>query len=125
MQSKRWEIEQRALCFAEGCASFCSPLLEKRETKRLAQRLVRAATAVDRGYRRVSTAGSRDEFILLIAPVARSAKRARTLFQALLDLKHTTIEEARSLLLEARALEAIFRPSLSTARKRRKAARAA
>lgn len=122
---KRWELEQRALRFARGCQTFCSPLLAKRETKRLAQRLLTAATAVDRGYRTVSTAGSRDEFIMLIAPVAKSARRARTILQDLLELRHTTIEDVRSLLLEARALEAVFRASLETARRRRKAQRAA
>jgi hypothetical protein len=94
------------------------------ETKRLAQRLSKAATAVSTGYAKVSIADSREAFISGMSVVARDAKGARALLQDFVALGHATIDEARSLILEARALEAIFRGSLKTARSRARAAAA-
>jgi len=71
----------------------------------------------------VSAAGSREGFVRGMSAVAQNAKRARALLQDFVALQHTTIDETRELILEARGLEAIFRASLNTARRRAAAAR--
>jgi len=121
MQHRALELRQRALRFAQAVQAFARGFLEKRQTKRLAQRLGNAVTAVDKGYRDVSAAECRDAFIAGMSCVVRNAKRARVILQDFVALKHATIEDVRSLILEARGLEAIFRASLNTARRRRKA----
>lgn len=123
MQQETWELQQRTARFSEAVAGLCRELLQKRATKRLAQRLSTATTAVDKGYRDVGAAGSREAFITGMSHVARNAKRARTILQDLVALNHVPIETAREPILEAHAFEAIFRACLKTARARRAAAR--
>lgn len=118
MQQKTRELQQRTLRFAAAVDVLCRHLVAKRSANRLAQRLATAATAVVTKYLNVCTAASREARIAGLADVLSSAKRARKILQDLVALNHVPIESARDPIHEARALEAIFKASLETARRR-------
>jgi hypothetical protein len=86
----------------------------------LSRRLIKASTAVDTGYRDVSSRID-DQFIKGMAAVARHAKKTRTLLQDLFDLRLIGFEVAKDLILEARSLEGIFMASLRSAKRRMRA----
>ena len=100
---------------------MCDRLPADASAQRTAKKLRAAAKAVVAGYKEVCASPSPEKFIAAISVVASQARRARAAVQMLLQLNHVTIEAARDLLLEARALEAIFRRSRETAKKHRRA----
>jgi hypothetical protein len=80
---------------------------------------MRAATGVDSEYRAACLAVSRSTFICCISSAARHARRSTDLLLDLVQQRHATIESARELMLESRALASIFQASAITARSRR------
>jgi hypothetical protein len=125
MQQRTWELQERTRRFAAAVDALCDRLPADPSAQRTAKKLRTAAKAVMVGYKDVSASPSPEKFIVGISVVASQAKRARASVQMLLQLNHVTIEAARDVLLEARALEAIFRRSRETAKKRRRARLAA
>jgi predicted TIM-barrel enzyme len=122
MRPKEWELRQRAGQFARVVARICGGLPDDPAARKLGRRVSVASTAVDTGYGAACVSKSAEQFIVSISEVARQAKRARTLLLALVQANQLSIETARALILEAKALESIFAASRNTA-KRRKTAR--
>ena len=121
MQQRTWELQDRTRRFAAAVDALCDRLPADPSAQRTAKKLRTAAKAVVVGYKDVCASPSPEKFIAGISIVATQAKRARASVQMLLQLNHVTIETARDVLLEARALEAIFRRSRETAKKHRRA----
>jgi hypothetical protein len=121
MQQKTWDLHDRTRRFAAGVAALCERLPADPGAQRTGQKLLAASRALVVGYTDVCASSTPEQFISGISEVAKQAKRARACVQMLLQLNHATIEACRDLLLEARALEAIFRASRTTAKQRRKA----
>jgi len=121
MQQRTWELHERTRRFAAAADALCDRLPADASAQRTAKKLRAAAKAVVVGYKDVCASPSPEKFIAGISIVASQARRARASVQMLLQLNHVTIEAARDLLLEARALEAIFRRSRETAKKHRRA----
>lgn len=121
MQQRTWELQERTRHFAAGAATLCERLPADPSAQRTGKKLLVASKAVVVGYKDVCASSTPEKFISGISEVAKQAKRARADVQMLLQLNHVTIEACRDLLLEARALEAIFRASRNTAKKRQKA----
>ena len=121
MQQRTWELHERTRRFAAAADALCDRLPADASAQRTAEKLRAAAKAVVAGYKEVCASPSPEKFIAGISLVASQARRARASVQMLLQLNHVTIEAARDVLLEARALEAIFRRSRDTARKRHQA----
>jgi four helix bundle protein len=117
MQDTTIELLQRTGAFAVAINAFCDRLPTEPGAQRIARKLRASSKAIAAGYQDVSVSRSPEEFITRISMVARQAKRARGHVQMLLQLNHVTIEATRDLLLEARALEAIFRKSRETAKR--------
>jgi hypothetical protein len=111
MQQTTLELQERTRRFAAGAAALCNRLPADPSAQRTAKKLLAASKALVVGYKDVCASASPEKFISGISVVAREAKRARGNLQMLLQLNHVTIESARDVLLEARALEAIFRAS--------------
>jgi len=121
MQQRTWELHERTRRFAAAADALCDRLPADASAQRTAKKLRAAANAVVVGYKDVCASPSPEKFIAGISIVASQAKRARASVQMLLQLNHVTIEAARDVLHEARALEAIFRRSRETAKKHRRA----
>src|SRR4051812_49142149 len=118
MQQTALELQERTRRFAAGAAALCNRRSPHPRAPRTAEKMLAAAKALVVGYKDVCASASPEKFISGISVVAREAKRARGNLQMLLQLNHVTIESARDVLLEARALEAIFRASRNTAKRR-------
>jgi len=121
MHQRACELQERTRRFHHAVFALCDRLPAEPDAQRVAARLRACCAAVVAGYSDVCASPSPEKFIAAIALVARQAKRAKAHLQMLLQLDHVTIESARDILLEARALEAIFRASSTTARKRQRA----
>jgi hypothetical protein len=119
MHQKTWELHERVGRFSRAVAGICAKLNDDLAARRVARRVSVEATAVDAGYRAACVSTSPEQFIVHIEAVARHAKRARALLQDMVQARFVSIYQARQLILEAKALEAIFRASRNTARRRR------
>ena len=117
MRETTWELQERTRRFATAVDRLCDRLPADHSAQRTAKKLRAAAKAIVVGYKDVCASPSPEKFIAGISVVASQTKRARACVQMLLQLNHVTIEAARDVLLEARALEAIFRKSRDTAKK--------
>jgi hypothetical protein len=118
MQPRTWELQERTRRFAAGVVTLYEELPADGSAQRTGKKLLAASRAVVAGYKDVCASPTPETFISGISVVARQAKQARACVQMLLQLNHVTIEACRDLLLEARALEAIFRASRNTAKQR-------
>ena len=121
MHQKEWELRERVGRFAQAVTRICGEWPGDPAAKKQARRVSVASTAVATGYGAACVAKSPEHFIASISAVARHAKRARASLLALVQANHLSIETARELILEAKALESIFTASRNTARRRKTA----
>ena len=119
MHEKTVDLLHRTRSFAVSVNSLCDRLPTEASAQRIGRKLRASVKAIAVGYKDVCVSRSPEEFMARISVVARESKRARAHVQMLLQLNHMTIEATRDVLLEARALEAIFRKSRDTAKRRR------
>lgn len=118
MQSRSWEIQERAARFGKNVARLCEQVTVTPSSQRIVRNLTTASAAMQTGYRDTCASSSPERFILRISAAARHAKRATACLVLLLELNHVSIEEAREVILEARGLQAIFTASRNTAKRR-------
>ena len=101
MQSRSWEIQERAARFGKNVARLCEQVTVTPSSQRIVRNLTTASAAMQTGYRDTCASSSPERFILGISAVARHAKRATACLVLLLELNHVSIEEARRNLREA------------------------
>jgi hypothetical protein len=118
MHWKTRELRERLRRFAAGTARLCDRLPIDPGAQRVGRKLRVSSQSMMTGYTDVCAAPSAERFISAISAVAIHAKRARASLQLLLQLNHLTIADARDLMIEARAFEAIFVKSRNTAKRR-------
>ena len=118
MHWKTLELQQRTRQFAAAIAALCDRLPVEPGAQRAGRKLRVSSHAMMDGYEHVCASRSPEKFISAISAVAIQAKRARAGLQLLLQLNHVTIADARDLMIEARAFEAIFVKSRNTAKRR-------
>lgn len=118
MHQKTWELQERTRRFAASVERLSATVEPNGNAQRVLRTLVATSTAVDQGYRGTCASSSPEEFIRGISGVARSAKKAKAALVLLVQLEHVSIHASHELILEARGLEAIFRASRNTAKKR-------
>jgi hypothetical protein len=122
----RMNQKAAALCtrirrFRVELETLCAGVEPSAAAKRMVRRLSSAATAVDISYQAACKVGRAEDFLPHVSAAARHARRARRLLQDFVQMNYVTIVNAREVILEARALEAILVASRNTVRRRRKA----
>ena len=118
MQSRSWELQERATRFSTSVVRLCEQLTPAASSKRIVRNLINASSAMRIGYRDACSSSSPEQFLSRISAVARHAKRARTCLVLLVELNHISIDAAREVILDGRGLEAIFTASRNTAKRR-------
>jgi hypothetical protein len=119
MQVQAAALLERIRRFRVDAERLCATITPSASANSLQRQLSSAATAVDTSYAAACDVWG-ERFVLHISAAARHAKRARVRLQDLAHLDHVTLEAARALLPEARAIEAILTASRNTARRRLK-----
>ena len=87
--------------------------------EQLRRALVRDVKLACEGYRAACNSTSPDQFIERISAAAAKAKRTTSTLVLLVQLDYLHIDEARDVIIEARALERILTASRNTAKRRR------
>ena len=118
MQSRAKELAARTQRFKDAVSGLASQVRDGPSAPKVFKALVMAASAVATGYKDACASSSPDQFIAAISAVARNAKKAKASLVMLVQLDHISIDVAREVILEAKALEAIFVASRNTAKKR-------
>jgi four helix bundle protein len=118
------ELKARTSEFARVAVVFCVPLLEKAQTRELADQLLRSGTGMDSNYGSAQVARSPDEFVARMGQVLDDANESLGWVKLFVSSKLTNGEHLPWLQKEADELARIFAKSYQTARannERRKA----
>jgi len=118
MDQRTWELQVRTRKFADDIQKLCGQLSDCPAATRVGNQLRRAADAIHPCYAVACRSDSREEFIDRISVVRSHARKATRLLRRLLDSNYLRIETARDIVLESRALTAIFEASRNTAKRR-------
>ena len=115
----RKQLEARSMAFAVAVEGLCEELRKKPVAWNTAGQLLDASTSMAANYRATSRARSRAEWISKLGTVAEEADEPVHWLEFVLASKLATLQRVEPLLLEAKALRAIFAASYATSRRNR------
>lgn len=118
VQSQSTELIARTQRFKDAVSGLASRLTDGPIARKIVKSLGTATNGIAVGYKDACASSSPDEFIARISVVARNAKKAKVDLVMLVQLDYISIDIAREVILEAKALEAIFVASRNTSKKR-------